>query len=135
MNSKNVSKQIPEHWMYRVSQTDFEKELTKIKSKMRTFLTAKYQTQDSKAPSWSTIISQHYMTDLFKANALFQSFCTVVTKALLFKKLHAYLFPFGRTEQLWMNSVLSKLSGKDNREMFFLMVKNQELFQVIKNAS
>jgi hypothetical protein len=69
------------------------------------------------------------------AASIFNDFCRVVAQALIFKELHRYLFPYGRTHLLWFNSVLAKISGKTDREMFFLIAKNKDLLQEYKNLA
>jgi|GEM_PF-6462677 len=124
MNSQLIIKQIPDQWMYRVDQVQFNQRVEFVKESMKRFLVRQKTTGN-----WDERFSKRYHTDKVKANCMFTNFCTIVAQASLFKELHQYLFPYSRGSQLWSNSVLSKLAGKSDREMFFLMAKNRDLLE------
>jgi hypothetical protein len=134
MENNIVLSRIPDQWTYRISTEQMRKKVDYVTSKMYSFLSNKSSANADNLPI-DTIVSKLYKTDRESAKKIFYSFCTVVAQALLFKELHKYLFPCGRSNQLWKNSVLSKLAGKNDREMFFLMARNRELLNHSKQLA
>lgn len=126
MENKIVLSQIPEQWTYRISKEQMRVKVDYVKNKMRLYLSGKLGKDAVNRPI-EEMVSKLYKTDEKSAKSIFSSFCTVIAQALLFRELHKYIFTYGKSNQLWKNSVLSRLSGKNDREMFFLMAKNREL--------
>ncbi len=126
-----ILSQIPEQWTYRISKEQMRNKIDYVKNRMRGYLSSKVSNDSVKRPL-DELVSMLYKTDQESAKNIFSSFCTVIAQALIFRELHKYLFTYGKSNQLWKNSVLSKLSGKNDREMFFLMAKNRDLLNYSK---
>lgn len=126
---------MPDRWMYRMEGEQFADKYDFVRNKMVQFLMGKNGKEGNCQGQWSKLVARYYHMEETKAATIFHDFCTVIAQALLFKELHRYLFPYGRSNTLWRNSVLSKLTGKTDREMFFLMAKNMDLLNESKNLA
>jgi len=135
MSAKFILKQMPDQWMYRVTQDELFQKIEYVQNMMRIALmeTSNFSVHSGK--SWANLAEKKYQTNELSAATIFNDFCTVIAQALIFKELHKYLFPYGRTHLLWFNSVLAKITGKTDREMFFLMAKNKDLLQESKKLA
>lgn len=131
MSAKFILQQMPDQWMYRVSHEQLVQKVEYVKNRMKLALEASDTCKVSNN-NRTYLAKEKYQTDELTAASIFNDFCTVVAQALIFKELHKYLFPYGRAHQLWFNSVLAKIAGKTDREMFFLMAKNKDLLQEYK---
>lgn len=126
---------MPDQWMYRVTQDEFLQKVEYVRDIMKAALTETPHSSKSSTKNWIHLAEGKYQTDKLNAATIFNDFCTVIAQALIFKELHKYLFPYGRTHLLWFNSVLAKITGKTDREMFFLMAKNKDLLQESKKLA
>ncbi|MBT4527715.1 MAG: hypothetical protein HOC24_14290 [Deltaproteobacteria bacterium] len=132
MSAKFILKQMPDQWSYRVPQDQFALKLEYVKNMMKQSLRETSTSVMAPSNNWTQLAEKKYQTDKLNAVSIFNNFCTVIAQALIFKDLHKYLFPYGRSHLLWFNSVLAKITGKTDREMFFLMAKNKDLLQESK---
>jgi hypothetical protein len=135
MSAKFILQQMPDQWMYRVSQEQMVQKIEYVKNLMKLALIGASDTKIAYHKNWIHLAEERYQTDELNAASIFNDFCIVVAQALIFKELHKYLFPYGRTHLLWFNSVLAKISGKTDREMFFLIAKNKDLLQEYKKLA
>ena len=135
MSAQFILKQMPDQWFYRVSREEFTQKLDHVKNMMKHALKDTSSSVMAPSNSWMQLAAKKYQTDELQAATIFNNFCHVIAQVLLFKELHKYLFPYGRNHLLWLNSVLAKISGKSDREMFFLMAKNRDLLQESKKLA
>jgi hypothetical protein len=132
MSAKFILNQMPDQWMYRITQEELFQKIDYVGNIMKVALTETSNSTATSGKNWMHLAESKYQTDNLKAASIFNDFCTVIAQALIFKELHKYLFPYGRSHLLWFNSVLAKITGKTDREMFFLMAKNKDLLQESK---
>jgi hypothetical protein len=135
MSAKFILQQMPEQWIYRVPEEQFALKLEYVKNMMKNALIETSTSIMAPSNNWIQLAEKKYQTDKLNAVSIFNNFCIVITQALIFKELHKYLFPYGRSYLLWFNSVLAKITGKTDREMFFLMAKNKDLLQESKKLA
>lgn len=135
MSAKFILQQMPDQWTYRIPEEQFAQKLEYVKNMMKNALIETSTSVVAPSNSWTQLAEKKYQTDELNAASIFNNFCTVIAQALLFKELHKYLFPYGRSHLLWFNSVLAKITGKTDREMFFLIAKNKDLLQESKKLA
>lgn len=122
MNTQLFLRRIPDHWFTKVNRREFRKKYTFVRDQLKRVLLERRK-DSGKRKSGAFVIEES------GDGTNFNNFCVIVTKAILFRELYRYLFPYGGASILWNNSVLSKLAGKTNREIFFLTQRNPELFE------